>query len=364
EPVFARLLEPILGPLFHALGIPGKAIHVVAFAVAYALVSALHIVIGELAPKSWAIQRPEALSLGVAYPLHWFYWLFKPVILVLNGAAGLLLRLCRIQPASESELAHSEEELRMILTASGESGILKDSEVDLVKHVFEFADKRARDIAVPRVDMVYLDAAWPFERNLKIASTHSFTRFPLCEGDADHVIGMVHVKDLLQLAQRGGGDLRSIAREILTVPETKPIDALLREFQYRKMHMAVVLDEYGGTTGLATLEDVLEEIVGEIYDEFEEPSPEVQPLGDYRFMVDGKALLSDLKTDHAIDIPPNGADTIGGFVLDKMGAIPERGAVLEVGPYRLEVAEMDGQRVRKVLVVAPPPETAAASPEA
>ena len=351
EPAFHHLLTPLMG----MVGITSPRVQSgVAFAVAFLIVTFLHIVFGELAPKSLAIQRSEGVTLWVAYPLHFFYVLFYPAIVFLNGTANRILRLFRIEPVSEHEMSHSEEELRMILTASGQSGVLKDSEVDLVKHVFEFADKRARDIMVPRVDMVYMSTDWSFERNLEVATSHTYSRFPLCEGDPDHVIGMIHVRDLLPLSNRGGGDLRAIAREILSVPETKPIDQLLREFQYRKMHMAVVLDEYGGTSGMVTLEDVVEEIVGDIYDEFEEPETDVQPLPDHQYLVDGKVLISDLKADYEIDIPPNGADTVAGYVVGKLGTIPSPGAAIEVGRFRLEVKQMDGQRVRKVLLTAPP----------
>lgn len=347
EPAF----EALLHPLFHALHLPVQVSKTISFLVPFAIISALHIVLGELAPKSLAIQKSAGVSLAIAYPLHWFYWLFRPAISVLNGAAALVLRLFRLQPASEHELAHSQEELRMILTASGQSGVLKDSEVDLVKHVFEFADKVAWDIMVPRVDMTYMDATWPLERNLEIANSHTYTRYPLCESDSDHVIGMIHIKDLVRLSAAGGGDIRQIRREIIFVPETKSIDQLLREFQLRKMHMAIVLDEYGGTAGIVTLEDVLEEIVGEIHDEFEEPLPDVLRVSDTELLVDGKVMLDDLKTDYEIELPENESETVGGWVLDAVGGIPENGLTVDAAPYAIQVVEMDGQRVRKVRIM-------------
>ena len=359
EPVVAVLIEPLL----HAMHVPANLLHPIAFTVGISVVTAVHIVIGEQAPKYWAIQQPETASLALSYPLHWFYWLFRPAISALNWASSMVLRMFRIEPASEHELAHSEEELRMILTASGESGVLKDSEVDLVKHVFEFGDKVAWDIMVPRVDMTYLDANWPFEKCLQVANSHTYTRFPLCEGGPDRVIGMIHVKDLVRISA-AGGDIRSIRREIVFVPETKSIDQLLREFQLRKMHMAVVVDEYGGTAGIVTLEDVLEQIVGEIHDEFEEPKPEVTPLNENEFLVDSKVLLMDLKADYDIDIPVIESETVGGFIFDSTGGIPEVGATVEIDGYHLEVQQMDNQRVRKVLIartVPPLPEGAPAA---
>jgi CBS domain containing-hemolysin-like protein len=345
EPAFAHVIEP----LFRSLGsFSMTAAHGVAVFVAFLLITYLHIVFGELAPKWLAIQRAERVALWVSLPLRLFYWLFYPAIGPLRWTATRVLRLFGIRPGSDHDLGHSEEEIRLILAGSHQSGHIKASELDLVQHVFEFADKEARDIMVPRVDMVYLSTTAPLEKNLEIVNQHGFTRFPLCEGDADHVIGMVHVKDLLQLRESPDPDIRRIERGILMVPETKSIDQLLREFQYRKMHMAVVLDEYGGTAGIVTLEDVLEEIVGEIQDEFEHEEPEIQALDPDTFIVQGKASLSDLREDLDLDLPPNGADTIGGYVLDALGTIPDPGATVRADGFMIEVLAMEGQRVRKL----------------
>jgi CBS domain containing-hemolysin-like protein len=317
--------------------------------VAYTLISAAHIVVGELAPKSWAIQQPERLSVAVAYPLHAFYLLFRPAIVVLNGLAAGLLRRVGIAPAKEHELSHSAEELQMIVAASGESGELRASEVDLVKQVFEFADRVARDVMLPRVDVVCLDAAWSLERARAVARRHPFTRYPLCEGDPDHITGMINIRDFI-LLDEDARDLRLLRREILFVPETKPLDQLLREFQRRRMHMAVVLDEYGGTAGILTLEDVLEQIVGEIHDENEEPEPVVQLLDDGAYLVDGRVLLTDLAADHQVHLPGNGAETVAGWVLSQLGAIPTPGQLIEAGDYRVLIEDLSNKRVRRVCI--------------
>jgi CBS domain containing-hemolysin-like protein len=345
EPAFAHLLRPLL---VQSGAFSRGASHVIAITLALVISTFLHIVFGEQAPKWLAIQRSERTTLWVALPLDFFYRVFKGPIWVLNHAALLVLRPFGLGTTSEHEVGHSEEEIRMILTGSHRSGHLKDSELDLVQHVFEFADKEARDIMVPRVDMAYLSTTWPLEKNLEVVNEHGFTRYPLCEGDADHVIGMVHVKDLLQLRETASPDVRRIMRGILMVPETKSIDQLLREFQYRKMHMAVVLDEYGGTAGIVTLEDVLEEIVGEIQDEFEHEEPEIQALDPNTFLVQGKVSLSDLREDLKLDVDPNGADTIGGYVLDVLGTIPEPGATVQADGFMIEVLAMEGQRIRKL----------------
>src|SRR5438874_2091482 len=253
----------IVAPGLHTLGVAVSPqllgwlkLGWVASLVAFCVITSCHIVAGEQVPKIMAIQRAERVALFAAYPLGVFYRIFKGPISLLAGATRVLARACRLQMTTPHELAHSEEELRMILTASQESGVLRQSELDLVEHVFVFADKRAREVMVPRVDMVYLSTDWSFEENFRIATSHSYTRFPLCEGDPDHVIGLIHIRDLLKLEGKADADLRSIRREIVRVPETKPIDQILREFQYRKIHMALVLDETGAIPSTGTVLEV------------------------------------------------------------------------------------------------------------
>lgn len=357
EPAVASLLEP----LFHKLHLSSSLVHPISFGVAFATVSALHIIIGELAPKSWAIQRPEHVANACSYPLHIFYWIFRPAIVALNGMAGALLRLIGIQPAAEHELAHTQEELRMLLTQSGEHGILKKSEVDLVHHVFRFADKVARDVMVPRVDMVYLDASWPVEKAIEFASRHTFTRYPLCEGTPDRVIGIVHLRRLLPLTGAHEGDLRSLAQatDLLVVPEAKPIDQLLRDFQRQSIHMAIVADEHGGTAGLVTMEDVIEQIVGEIHDEFEPRYDYVEKQADGALLADGRVLLADLRFEHDIDLAAGEAETIAGWVMEQMGDIPRAGERLLVEGVEVTIKQMAGRRVKQVELrkIARPEET-------
>ncbi len=353
EGAVEKLVHPILDRLGLTLSPTGLAL--LGGAIAFSTITCLHIVAGEQVPKIMGIERAENTALACAYPLQLFHRIFKGPVVLLNAATGVVARLFGFKATGEHEQAHSEQELRSILTHSHRRGVIRESELDLVEHVFVFADKRAREVMVPRVDMVYLDTEWSFQRNFAHATAHSFTRFPLCEGDPDHVLGLIHIRDLLRLRDQPDPDLSSIRRDIVVVPESKQIDDLLREFQRRKIHMAVVLDEYGGTAGIVTLENVLEEIVGEIHDEFEEADPEVKELGDHCYLVDGKVTLTDLRNDFRMEIPQNGADTVGGWIMDKAGGIPHPGQVIEQGPFRFEVVEMDGQRVRRVLIQAPPP---------
>jgi CBS domain containing-hemolysin-like protein len=345
EPALAHLIEPAFGFLG---GASRAASHTAAVAVAFAIITFMHIVFGELAPKSIAIQRPEKTTLWIAYPLDLFYRLFYPAITLFNWAALLVLRLIGLRAASDHEVAHTEDEIRMIVAASQQSGLLKDSELALVERVFQFTEKQAREIMVPRVDIIYLSTTWPIERNIEVASTQGHSRYPLCEGDPDKVIGLVRAQDLLQLVSQPRPDIRSIVREALVIPETKSVDQLLREFQHRRIHMAIVLDEYGGTSGLITLEDVLEEIVGEIQDEDTVEPPKVIKLGDGRYHLDGAVTLTDLRYDLNIELEAE-AETLGGFILERLGTLPNPGDVVEAGGYRLEVQKMEGRRVRRVL---------------
>jgi len=352
EPAFRDLLAPGL----RVLHWPPQLASGASFLIAFSLVTFFHVVFGEQAPKVYAIQRPERTTLFVVWPLRLFYYLLYPVIWGLNTSAEIVLKMLGIAPKAHGERAHSEEELRTLLNASARHGILKGSELNLVESVFQFAHKDANDVMTPRVDMVYLSTHWPLKRNLEIVNSHTYTRYPLCDPDADAVIGMVHVKDLVRVEREARSEaapainLRDLVRPVIFVPETRPLDTLLREFQVQKMHLAIVLDEYGGTAGLVTLEDVIEEIVGEIHDEFEETRPEVRPLAGGRYLVDGKTPLDDLRANYQIELPPVESDTVGGWVFDQLGRIPQRGAVVETAGFRIEVRSMDGQRVRQVML--------------
>jgi CBS domain containing-hemolysin-like protein len=353
EPALAHLIEPWLG---FAKGWGKFGSHTIAASVTFVIITFSHIVFGEQAPKYWAIHRPEVTTLWIAYPLDLFYRLFKLPVAVLNAASTWVLRLMGLRTTGDHEIAHTEEEIRMIVAASQQSGLLKDSELALVERVFEFTAKQAREIMVPRVDIAYLSTTWPVERNIEVANRYGHSRYPLCEGDPDKIVGMVRAQDLLQLVQQPKPDIRSIVREVLAIPETKSVDQLLREFQHRRIHMAIVLDEYGGTSGLITLEDVVEEIVGEIQDEDTIEPPKVVKLGEGRFSLDGAVTLTDLRYDLNIELEAE-SDTLGGFIQERLGALPKPGDSVEEGGCRFTISEMEGRRVRRVLVTpagAPP----------
>jgi CBS domain containing-hemolysin-like protein len=346
EPAFARLLKP----LFAAADIPESLRHQLAIGFGFFIITFLHIVFGELAPKSLAIRKSQSTALAVAWPLHLFYALFKPLILLMNGAANLVLRAGGIEPATEREMVHSPQELDMIVAGSQKGGTLEATEAEIAREALDLHERTARDAMVPRVDIAFLSTEWPVEECIRTARSAGFTRFPLCDPDPDTVIGMVHVKDLFALANRPTASVRDVRRDILMVPETKPLDSLLRQFQSSRIHMAIVLDEYGGTLGLITLEDVLEEIVGDIQDEHQHEPPEMEPAGEGAYRVDGGISLEDLGKDLGIAFEPSEAETLGGYLQWRLGAVPEAGQSVRADGFLLTVQEMDGRRVRAVLV--------------
>jgi magnesium and cobalt exporter, CNNM family len=360
EPAFAHLLEDA----FDALAIGSAMVRSwVSFGVAFALITFLHIVVGELAPKTYAIRASERVALVVSIPMQIFQIAFRPVLWLLDRASRATLRLFGVS-AQTTDFAHSEEELRLLLAESHRLGALSATKRELLENVIDYTERTARHVMVPRADIAYLSLARSLEENLAVVTQGEHTRFPLAASDIDHVVGMVHVKDLFNRRDRlrSSEDLLSFKREILFVPETRPLDALQRDFQQRRTHMAIVVDEYGGTSGLVTLENVIEEIVGEIQDEFDREAPEVQetPEG---LVFDGLTLIDDVGERLGVKLPENAdVSTLGGLVAVHVGRIPRVGDRVTVEGHAFTVVEMRGRRVTKVLaapVPAAPRDTAA-----
>lgn len=358
EPAFAWMLEPLLTKL------PGASpalIHSISLTTAFALVSVLHIVFGELVPKSIAIRMPAGTTLWTAIPLYGFYWAMFPAIWLLNHTANGILRLVGLQPVGEHEIAHSEEELRILL-ASSNAAQLAEAKRELLSGVFELSDRVARQVMVPRADVVYLSTSRSLDENLQLARESGHTRFPLCEGELDHIVGLVHIKDLFRAGEIPD-DLRRIARPVPFVPETTPLDKLLARMRAERLHLAAVVDEYGGVAGIVTLENVIEEIVGPIQDEFDAEKPELVPKGEGVYQVSGSMLVLDLEDELGLEVSDRDEDTIGGVVLSEIGRRPRVGDRAELGPLRLEVLEVQGSRIRtlRLEVIVPtgdtPPDT-------
>ena len=350
-PAVANLLRP----LFVWLGItsPG-VVGVVSFVIAFGLIAFLHIVVGEQVPKSAALRNPEGWALSSSPLVRAFQWLLFPFVWLVNTSSLGLLRLLRIERATEADLSLSEEEIRMVFESSHESGVLDGAEKEMLDNVFDFGDHTVHEIMVPRTRMNALYADRSFEENLAIIRETKHTRYPLVGQDRDDIIGMVHMKDLYFTILESGGEppsLEGLKREILAVPVTMRISDLLELFQRKRIHMAVAIDEFGGNAGLITLEDLLEELVGEIEDEFDlEVEDPIVEKGEGQWEVDGDLPIKDLAklTDQTID--EEDVDSVGGLIMLHLNRIPEQGESLRIGALRFDIVKMEAYRVCRVRV--------------
>ncbi|WP_152619333.1 hemolysin family protein [Cohnella kolymensis] len=347
EPAIAAMLMPV----FESLNISDSFIHPLAFVIGFSFITVLHIVLGELAPKSVAIRKAEAVTLLTAAPLHMFKKLMNPFIWLLNGTAGLLLRPFGIDTSEVSSSAHTEEEIRILVKESHKSGFIDKTELTLVDNIFDFADTNAREIMIPRTEMSCLYGNLSFEENKNIALREMHTRYPLCEKDKDNIIGFVHIKDLLKATDGSIHDIRELMRPITSVPESMPISALLKLMQKRKSQIAILIDEYGGTSGLVTLEDIMEEIVGEIQDEFDEERPDLEKRDESTYSINGMMLIEEVNNLFGLDIPTVDFDTIGGWIYSQIEIPPKKNQYVESEEgFRFTIEETDHLRISRVTV--------------
>jgi CBS domain containing-hemolysin-like protein len=345
EPVVAHALEGA----FASAGLAPAVWSRVAHALAFTVLTAAHILFGELLPKLIAISSAERVALAVSSPLRVFYWLSLPGLVVLNGASSVLLKVMGFPSLHDAEGALSEEEILGMLAQAYARGSLSDEKKRLLERVMRFSDATARQVMVPRLDVVFLDADQSIEDAIAKARQHGFTRYPVVEAhNLDKVLGYVTIKDLT--VEPRPASLRKVLREAVVTPEGKPIFELMREMQRGRQHFGVVLDEYGGTSGIITLEDVLEEIVGEIDDEHDEASATVVVLTDGAFNADGLASIHDLA--HAgIAVPSDvDGDTAGGIVLTALGRLPRPGDQVRIGRYEWTVDNVRRRRVSRVTI--------------
>jgi len=346
EPAVAALLEPIFDWL------PDPLLNVISFALAFGVITYVHIVVGELAPKYLSIQRAVPLALWCAYPLHLFYRLMYPFIALVNGSANAILRWVGIRSTDELDV-HSEEELKMLVAVSTKKGVLQESERLIVGRAMEFADRMVRQVMVPRTEMVAVPDDVGVKELLATARQHRFSRFPVYQEDLDHIIGIVHVKDLV-------GIDREVMRKVPVIPETMRLDQALAEFRRQRVQLAVVLDEFGGTAGLVTLEDVIEQLVGEVQDEFDREAPAFKEEGPGTYVVDGLTALDALRERLQLLLVDEPYDTVGGLVFGRLGRLAAVGDTVEIEGYRFQVTGVDGRRVAQVRVMrARPPRKAA-----
>lgn len=344
EPLVSSQLEPFL----HRSGVESEAmVTSISFAVGFAIITFLHIVFGELAPKSLAIRRPEETTLWVAIPLRLFYWTFFPAIWVLNWVAIGTLRLIGITPAKEDELAHSEAELLMILSESARGGHISEQEKIISERALRFADLKARQIMIPRGEVIYFSLADSLEQSLTKAWRNNFARYPLCETDLDSVVGMIHIRDVLWMLQKKGEvDLESVAHEVVVVSEEESLEIVLQKFRSTHIHMALVADEVGVVSGLVTLEDVLEQLVGEIQDEFDRESPLIKKIGELAYEASGRIHLTVLEAKLGIEFGDDDVVTLSGYVTERLGRFPGVGDSIDVGDWRVVVTRAEALKVR------------------
>jgi len=351
EPTF----EHILHPLFVWFNIPESIASILSIAFAFAIITFLHVVVGELAPKTVAIQKAEWISLITARPLIMFYKLMFPIIWVLNHSARFITQLFGLKPVSERELAHSEEELRIILSESYKNGEINQSEFKYVNKIFEFDNRIAKEIMVPRTEIVSLAKDQTLEEFLSIIHVEKFTRYPIIDGDKDHIIGMINLKEImteiLDYKNLATKTIEAYIRPIIKVIDTAPIHDLLVKMQKDRIHMAILMDEYGGTSGLVTVEDIIEEIVGEIRDEFDmDEVAEVRKIKDGHFLIDSKVLVTEVNDMLGLDINDEDIDTIGGWILTE-NYEAKQGDILYLDSYSFKIIDMEDHHIKYIEVL-------------
>jgi CBS domain containing-hemolysin-like protein len=356
EPAVATLIEPLFGWL---RGISEPAFHTLSFAIAFAAITYLHLVVGEQAPKYFAIQRALPTTLWIANPMQWFALMFRPFVWLVNVSAKLVLRPFGTNLTGELE-AHSEEELKMLVAVSTRQGLLQETERVIVGRALDFADQIVRQVMVPRTEMVAVPDDLPIPELLATARQHRFSRFPVYQEDLDHVVGIVHVKDLVGIDRASHAKARDVARKVPLMPETMRLDQALAEFRRQRVQAAIVIDEFGGTAGLVTLEDVIEQLVGEVQDEFDRDAPVFSEEAPGTYVVDGLTSLDALRERLHVELSDQPYDTVGGMVFGHLGRLAAVGDAVEIEGYRFQVTGIDGRRVSQVRVIrARPPRKAA-----
>lgn len=349
EPTVMRLLSPI----FDELGLNATISSVLSFAIAFFTITFLHVVIGELAPKTIAIQKAEEITFLLAKPLIWFYKLMYPFIWLLNGSARQFIRLFGFQPIAEHEVAHSEEELRLIVSESYKSGEINQSEMTYVNNVFEFDERLAKEIMVPRTEMICFYKEDSFEKNIEVVYEGQFTRYPVADGDKDNIVGLINIKEIFteRFDREKPLSIDKYIRPIIHVSEATPIKQLLLKMQKERIHMAIVNDEYGGTAGLVTVEDILEEIVGDIRDEFDvNESPLIEKKDNNTIVVSGKLQINEINELLGTDLDDEDIDTIGGWIFAKK-LDATFGTIVEYKDFQFIVEEIEGYQIKKIKIV-------------
>lgn len=350
EPAIAHLVQNILPNSY--LADPFVA-HTVAIVISFSLITFFQIVFGELVPRAIAIRNAEIFILNLSPLLFWMRRVFRPFLGIFDRSAKFILGLLGVKTGTRLNERLSEEELRLVLTESIGKGAMADTKLDLIDNVFDFSRRTAKHVIIARDDIVSLDITLPIEENLAKAKHHNHTRYPLCDGSIDQVLGLINFKDVLWQSEssRETMDLKKIKRDILFVPENKPLTKLLKDFQRNKIHMAIVIDEFGVTIGLVTLEDVLEELVGEIQDEYDQEVSRIQLIRDGTYLIEGATLIDEVEEKLNIKIEKLDNTTIGGAVLSKIGRLPKVGDIVDFENFSFVVRSLKGKRISSVQAI-------------
>lgn len=346
EPAVAMLIEKPMNSLFAA---NSTVIHSVSFIISFTFITLLHVVLGELVPKSVAIATPEKSVLFIAKPLHAFWVIFKPFIAVFDFLAGGILKLIGIRPAGENEIAHSEEEIKIIVAESLKGGVLDSIETQIIKNAVDFSDTVAKEIMTPRKQMICLNAQKSYDENYKKVIESKYTRFPYIDGSKDSVLGMIHIRDILQSDKK---DFNKIVRKILIVPENSSIASILSMMNKERISAALVIDEYGGTSGLITMEDIIEEVLGDINDEHDESEVKFRSIKDGIYELVGTYEIEDFEEITGVDFDDDVEEiTIGGYVFNLIGRLPKVGDKTEDENFIYEVLKMDGNIIQTLKAI-------------
>ncbi|GHH98588.1 hemolysin family protein [Neobacillus kokaensis] len=342
-------VRELLKPIFDLIPMPFSVNQIISFILAFAIITFFNVVIGELAPKTFAIQKAEEIILQIAKPLILFYRIMYPFIWILNHSARFVTGLFGIKPASENDIVMSEEELRMILSQSYESGEINQSEYSYMNNIFEFDDRIAKEIMVPRTEVITISKDASLTEIIETVKEEKYTRYPVIDGDKDNILGIVNIKEVLtdciQQKCLGKEPLNEYIKPVIHVIETIPIKELLIKLQKNRSHLAILSDEYGGTAGIVTVEDILEEIVGEIRDEFDlDELPLIQKVGEQHFILDGKVLIGEVNDLLGTTLEEEDVDTIGGWFLTQKFDV-HKGDTLESDGFVFQITEIEGHHI-------------------
>ena len=347
EPAVANMLNPV----FNLLNLSESTVHSISFILGFSIITGLHIVLGELAPKSLAIISAEKIAMNTALPLILFYKLTYPIMWSFNHSTNLVLRIFGISQVEEHEAAHTDEEIKLLVEDSYKHGLIDQTELTFVDNIFDFSEKTVKDVMIPRTDMACIFIEDSFDEIINYALEEQLTRYPICRDSKDNVIGFIHIKDLYRLKFEGNENIEGIIREIKFVPESLSISELFKTFKKEKSQMAIIIDEFGGTSGLVTSEDILEEIVGELQDEFDDDDEEdIRETENGSYVVDGKVVIGDINELLDTDIEDENIDTIGGWIYFQLKSYPKVKEKVTYKNYEFIILKCDRKRISKVLI--------------